>query len=179
MLADAGCAGVSVAGCHLPRQAAGGTLTRQPELAKSDFFTRPLSGAAIGTLLTGVERLQSVPGTARGNGGVAFDACGGAINRVGPGQTAFVHRDALFLAQYTTTWVAGAPAAGIARQRDWQRALYASMRPHASGQAYQNYADPDLATWRQAYYGANYPRLARTKAAYDPDGLFRFPQAIS
>ncbi len=178
MLVDAGCAGVSVEGCHLPWQAAGGTLTRQPELAKSDFFTRPLSGSAIGTLLTGVEKLQSVRGAPGGNGGVALDACGGAINRVRPGHTAYVHRDALFLAQYTTTWDTGARGGGVARQRDWQRALYASMRPYASGQAYQNYVDPDLTTWRQAYYGANYPRLARVKAAYDPDGLFRFPQAI-
>jgi FAD/FMN-containing dehydrogenase len=178
MLVEAGCAGVSVAGCHLPWQAPGGSLTRQPELAKSDFFTRPLSGSAIGTLLTGVEQLQSVRGAAGGNGGVAFDACGGAVNRVGAGQTAFVHRDALFLAQYTTTWDTGARPGGAARQRDWQRAFYASMRPYASGQAYQNYVDPDLTTWRQAYYGANYPRLARVKAAYDPDGLFRFPQAI-
>jgi hypothetical protein len=28
------------------------------------------------------------------------------------------------------------------------------------------------AEWRQHYWGANYPRLARVKAKYDPDGLF-------
>jgi FAD/FMN-containing dehydrogenase len=178
MLVDAGCAGLSVAECHLPGQAAGGRLTRQPELAKSDFFTRPLSSSAIGTLLAGLQKLQSVQGAAGGTGGVAFDACGGAINRVGAGQTAFVHRNALFLAQYTTTWDTGAQAGGVARQRDWQRACYASMRRYASGQAYQNYVDPDLTNWRQAYYGPNYQRLTQVKAAYDPDGLFRFPQAI-
>ena len=178
MLVDAGCADMSVAECHLPWQAAGGRLTRQPELAKSDFFTRPLSGPAIGTLLTAVQSLRSVPAVAGGAGGVAFDACGGAINRVGAGQTAFVHRDALFLAQYTTTWDTGAPAGAAGRLQDWLRACYASMRPYASGQAYQNYVDPDLGTWRQAYYGANYPRLTQVKAAYDPDRLFRFPQAI-
>jgi Berberine and berberine like len=115
---------------------------------------------------------------AGGAGGVAFDVCGGAINRVGAGQTAFVCRDALFLAQYTTTWDTGAPAEARGRQRDWLRACYASMRPYPSGQAYQNYVDPDLSTWRRAYYGANYPRLTQVKAAYDPARLFRFPQAI-
>jgi FAD/FMN-containing dehydrogenase len=53
------------------------------------------------------------------------------------------------------------------------------MHPYASGQAYQNYVDPDLADWREAYYGANYPRLARIKATYDPGRLFTFPQAIT
>jgi FAD/FMN-containing dehydrogenase len=179
MLVEAGCAQYDVAECHLPWQAAGGELGREPELAKSDFFTTPLSGSAIGTLLSGVEALQSVPGAPGGSGGVAFDACGGAINRVAPGDTAFVHRDALFLAQYTTTWNTGAPAAGVGRQAAWQRQFYASMRRYASGQCYQNYIDPSLANWRQAYYGANYPRLTQVKAAYDPDHLFRFPQAIS
>jgi FAD/FMN-containing dehydrogenase len=39
-------------------------------------------------------------------------------------------------------------------------------------------ADPTLATWRQAYYGANYTRLTQVKAAYDPDHVFSFPQGV-
>ena len=66
----------------------------------------------------------------------------------------------------------------MSRQHAWQQSFWRSMRPYASGQAYQNYIDPDLADWRQAYYGANYARLARIKAAYDPDRLFTFPQAV-
>ena len=89
-----------------------------------------------------------------------------------------MHRDALFVAQYTTDWTQGAGSAGIARQRAWQQSFWQSMRPYASGQAYQNYIDPTLSDWRQAYYGANYSRLAQIKAARDPSRLFSFPQAV-
>ena len=179
MLVEAGCASLSVPECHLPSQEPAGRLTRQPQLAKSDFYTRPLPGRGISELLAGVERLQGVAGAPGAAGGIALDALGGAINRVSPAATAFVHRDALFLAQYTTDWnSAGAGAAGVAAQAAWLRSFYASMRPYASGQAYQNYADPELPNWRQAYYGANYPRLQQVKAACDPHDTFRFPQSV-
>ena len=38
--------------------------------------------------------------------------------------------------------------------------------------AYVSESDYFLTGWREAFWGANYPRLARVKAAYDPDGLF-------
>jgi FAD/FMN-containing dehydrogenase len=179
MLYDAGCYGLTVDQCHLPWQAPGGQLTRQPSYAKSDFFTVKLPKAGIRALLAGVEALTGVPGASSGGGGVAFDAFGGALNRVAAGATAFVHRDALFLAQYTTEWGAGATASQVASQHRWLRKFYASMRPYASGQCYQNYADPDLANWQQAYYGANYPRLAHVKGLYDPGQVFRFAQGIT
>jgi FAD/FMN-containing dehydrogenase len=178
MLVEAGCASLSVDACHLPGQTAGGQLTRQPQYSKSDFFTQPLGSTAIGTMLSGVEKLLAAGPASSGRGGVAFDALGGAVNRVGAGASAFVHRDGLFLAQYTTDWSEGAPAAAVSRQHAWLRSLHGAAHRYASGQAYQNYIDPDLTGWRQAYYGANYPRLAQVKARYDPGRLFRFPQAI-
>jgi FAD/FMN-containing dehydrogenase len=178
MLVEAGCASLTVNECHLPTQNSQGRLSRASEYAKSDFFTKPLTSQAIGTLLSGVESLQRVSGAPGGSGGIAFDALGGAVNRVAPGATAFVHRNALFDAQYTTGWPVGSASAGIDRQHAWLRAFWQSMRPYASGQAYQNYIDPDLTNWRQAYYGANYARLAQIKAAYDPHRLFTFPQAV-
>jgi FAD/FMN-containing dehydrogenase len=178
MLVEAGCVSLTVSECHLPAQTSAGQLSRASESAKSDFFTRPLSSHGIGTMLTGVEDFQRVAGASGASGGIALDALGGAINRVAPGATAFVHRNALFDAQYTTTWPAGSASGPVARQRAWQQSFWQSMRPYASGQAYQNYIDPRLATWRQAYYGANYSRLTRVKAAYDPHRLFSFPQAV-
>jgi FAD/FMN-containing dehydrogenase len=179
MMIDAGCSGLTVDECHLPWQAPGGQLAREPAYAKSAFYTAKLPAAGIRTLIRGVERLRGVRGASSGSGGIAFDAFGGALNRVPAGATAFVHRDALFLAQYTTGWANGAPHGRVASQHAWLRAFYESMRRYASGQCYQNYIDPELTDWRQAYYGANYARLAHVKAVYDPGRLFRFPQAIT
>jgi hypothetical protein len=66
----------------------------------------------------------------------------GAVNRVAPGATAYVHRDGLFQAQYTTDWPGGAPASAIGRQQTWLRSFYGAAHRYASGQAYQNYIDP-------------------------------------
>jgi|CZKW01.1.fsa_nt_gi FAD/FMN-containing dehydrogenase len=176
MLLEAGCSGLSVAECHTRP---GGRLPRVPSYAKSDFFTQRLSASGVHALLAGIERLRGVRGTSGGVGAIAFDAFGGALNRVHPNSTAFVHRNALFLAQYSTSWNNPGSSGGVANQHKWLRSYYSSLHPHASGQAYQNYVDPDLTNWRQAYYGANYPRLSQVKAKYDPHQLFRFPQAIT
>ncbi len=186
MRVEAGCASLSVPQCHLPSQNPDGVLSREPSYARSDFYNRPLPASGIAAMLAEVERMTSVSGAPGASGGVAFDACGGAMNRVSPGATAFVHRSALFLAQYSIWWTAqsspgdpaGAGTPGVRRQRAWLDGFYAAMRPYASGEAYQNYADPGLADWERAYYGANYPRLQRVKAAVDPGDLFRFPQSV-
>jgi FAD/FMN-containing dehydrogenase len=181
MLVMAGCAGQTVAECRLPSQGPGGRFPRVPQFAKSDFFTQALRPGGIATMLHGVEAMQRVAGAAGGAGGIALDALGGAINQVKPGATAFVHRDALFDAQYTTNWSNGAGSTGIANQHAWLRSFWQSMRPYASGQAYQNYIDPDLTAkgaWKAAYYGANFARLAAVKGKYDPTRLFSFPQAV-
>lgn len=176
MLLEANCSGLSVHEC---RTGPGGRLPRVPSYAKSDFFTAKLSKSGIRTLLAGIEQLRHVHGTAGGVGAIAFDALGGAVNRVHPAATAFVHRDSLFLAQYSTSWRSPGSTSGIANQHAWLRSFYNSLHPHASGQAYQNYIDPDLTGWPKAYYGTNYPRLQQVKAKYDPHGLFTFPQAIT
>jgi len=43
---------------------------------------------------------------------------------------------------------------------------------------FQNFADPELEDWADAYYGPNYQRLVRVKARYDPANFFHFHQSL-
>ena len=166
----AGCLGRSIPACH-PSRVPGGTLGRDTFAGKSDYLREPLTQTAIGVLRTAIERRQLA---GQGSGVVLLDSYGGAINRVLAENTAFVHRDMRASLQYLAYWLA--PPAKTA-STVWLRELHAAMRPHVSGSAYQNYIDPELTTWRQAYYGSAYPRLTAVKTQYDPDRLFRFAQA--
>lgn len=176
MLYEAGCYNRSVAECHLPSQTPEGQLTRDTSQAKSDFFTSKLPANGINALVNAIEQSQnsSVPG----GSGIGFDASGGAINRVAKDATAFAHRDTLFSIQYTGSWTTDSSSSEIAANLSWLNSTWQAMRPYASGSAYQNYIDPDLSNWQQAYYGANLTRLKQVKKTYDPGNLFHFKQSI-
>ncbi|MEU3059476.1 FAD-binding oxidoreductase [Streptomyces subrutilus] len=179
----AGCADRTPAQCRLPGTLPGrdprGLLGRDSYAARSDFWPGGgLPGPAVAVVLDAVDRYAAaVP--RGGTGVVQFDGvCGGAVNRVPATATAFVHRGSGFLAQYLAYWPESAPGAEVARHRAWLDGLWQDLRPWAGGSAYQNYADPRLTGWREAYYGRNLPRLEAARRTYDPDRLFRFPQAV-
>ena len=92
----AGCLHRSQAACHTVGAAPSGQLPRDLFDAKSDYLSRPLPAAALSVLTAAIERRSQQPG----HGSVLFDAYGGAINRVAPGATAFVHREMLCALQY-------------------------------------------------------------------------------
>ncbi len=85
-----------------------------------------------------------------------FDAYGGAINSIAPGDTAFLNRDKLACLQYVAPW---APERVGVRRRSkpgaGSTASTGRCGPYVSGYAYLNYIDPKLADWQHAYYGAN------------------------
>jgi hypothetical protein len=83
-----------------------------------------------------------------------------------------------WLAHLAATWDANAAASLAEANHSWLTQLWQELRPFASGAAYQNYIDADLAQWQHAYYGSNLSRLQRVKAAYDPGNLFHFEQSI-
>ncbi|MGW2471458.1 FAD-binding oxidoreductase [Streptomyces sp. NPDC001665] len=179
MLVYAGCSGLTDEQCHLPGTTPGrtpqGALRRETYAAASDFYDRSLPPAGVSALLDAVQAFTRLAPGQGGGGSVALTALGGAVNRVDPQATAFVHRRSRMLAQYIGAWRPGAQ--GTAQQK-WLKDTHAAMRPYASGAAYQNYTDPSLANWRTAYYGSGAARLARVKKRYDPEGLFTYAQGV-
>ncbi|MFE9686372.1 FAD-binding oxidoreductase [Streptomyces sp. NPDC006285] len=170
----AGCSSFPAdAQCHLPGgtpgRSAQGALGRETYAARSDFFDRSISAAGTRTLLS---RISGVRG---GTGSIALTALGGAVNRVDPTATAFVHRRSRMLAQYIAAWRAG--TSGTTSEA-WLTGTHTAMRPHASGAAYQNYTDPTLNNWRKAYYGQAAPHLKSLKTKHDPTNFFTFPQSL-
>ncbi|MFE2646605.1 FAD-binding oxidoreductase [Streptomyces nigra] len=169
----AGCSSFSDERCHLPGDTPGrspqSALGRETYAARSDFFDRSLSAAGIRTLM---RQMESVRG---GSGSIALTALGGAVNRVSPTATAFVHRRSRMLAQYIGSWRAGTSGTAV---QSWLTAAHEAMRPYASGAAYQNYTDASLRNWRTAYYGDAATRLTKLKRQYDPEGFFTYPQAL-
>lgn len=176
MLYEAGCYRETVAQCHLPSQNSQGRLRRDLSAVKSDYYTRTLPRQGIDALVNAINRRHA--SSLLGEGGIGLDSLGGAINRVPANATAFVHRNALFSAQYSASWNAHDSAVVVAANRSWSNATWQAMRPYVSGEAYQNYIDPDLTNWQQAYYGSNLGRLQHIKAVYDPGNFFRFAQSI-
>ena len=172
---EAGCSGLSVASCHLSTERAGGRLSRSASAAKSSYVDEPLSGAKVETMVEAVTNLHQRAPTV--GGGLAFDAYGGAINRVASHDSAFVHRNKLAGIQASYSWSLDAPASVVAAGHEWLVWLGDHVFDARTG-AYQNYIDPSLADWPTAYYGTNLARLADIKRRYDPDNLFSFAQSI-
>jgi FAD binding domain/Berberine and berberine like len=167
----AGCLDEGFSACHTTGTYPGGTMPRASFYAKSDFFGRPLSARARATMVNWIERRQR---SGSGSGALLFDAYGGAYNRPAADATAFVHRDMLFSLQYLAYFGGGGGGAANA----WINGVWRALRPFASGQAYQNYIDPQLRGWQRAYYAGNLPRLREIKKQVDPEFRFRFRQAI-
>jgi FAD/FMN-containing dehydrogenase len=99
----------------------------------------------------------------------------GAAHDVAPSETAFSYRDA--------TW--GSVFAGVDHDpanvpaiRSWSIDYNEALRPYSAGGAYVNMMMDEGQERVQASYRDNYDRLARIKATYDPDNVFRVNQNI-
>jgi len=101
-------------------------------------------------------------------------AIDGAAARVGPDETAWGYRDARWAQVIAGVDPEPANAQAI---REWSRGYTDAVRPYAMAGGYLNFQmdEPDRV---RGMYGANYDRLARIKAHYDPENVFRVNQNI-
>jgi len=152
----AGCLGHTLPECSAPGS--------QPFAGSSSYLAKVPSTSQLDAFRAVVEQRGAA------SGALLIDAYGGAVNRIAPAATAFVHRRALASVQYF--------AVGAGSARSWVTSARSALASSMDGEAYVNYADPSLPNALHAYYGPNLPRLVQVKRRYDPNRLFRAPQGV-
>jgi len=118
---------------------------------------------------------------------------GGRINTIAPDATASAQRESILDIACTTGWV---DPREESMNLAWVRAFYRDLFAESGGVpvpgdaydgAFINHPDTDLADpalntsgvpWSTLYYKANYPRLQRIKARWDPRNVFRHKMSI-
>ncbi|HEY6104108.1 MAG TPA: FAD-binding oxidoreductase [bacterium] len=102
---------------------------------------------------------------------------GGAVAQRPIGGTAFAGREAAFAVNINAVWE---PPQQAEPQKQWARAVWDDLRPHASGTAYVNFLDDEGSERVRTTYGPSvYARLAALKRRYDPDNALRMNQNIT
>ena len=138
---------------------------------KADFF-RELSDEAI------AEHVRFGTNMPTGKSTMHLYPIDGVAGRVAQDATAWNYRDA----KWAQVMVGVSPdPADNEHMIKWTRDYWSALHPHSAGGAYVNMMmdSTDEGQDRvRASYGSNYDRLAKIKAKYDPDNLFRVNQNI-
>jgi FAD/FMN-containing dehydrogenase len=131
-------------------------------------FVNELSDAAIDVHLQYHESVPTWKST------MHLYSIDGAASRVGNDETAWAYRHATWAQVIAGVDPDPANAGAIS---DWARSYSDALKPYVLEGGYSNFAmdEPDRV---RGMYGANYERLARIKAQYDPDNVFRVNQNI-
>jgi aclacinomycin oxidase len=126
-------------------------------------------------------------------GVVGFATYGGRVNAVAPNATASAQRESIFDMACNTGWMDPQDAE---KNLKWVRAFYRDLFAETGGVpapsdaydgAFINHPDTDLAdptlntsgvSWETLYYKANYQRLQRIKARWDPRNVFHHALSI-
>ncbi|MDQ6945575.1 MAG: FAD-binding protein [Actinomycetota bacterium] len=105
-----------------------------------------------------------------------FEHLHGAMHRTDPARSAVGFHGASYNLLVNAKWLDPASdAANVA----WARDSFERMKPFVAGGAYVNYLLTEPEERIRAAYGAGtYDRLARLKAAYDPENVFQLNQNI-
>jgi FAD/FMN-containing dehydrogenase len=100
----------------------------------------------------------------------------GAVTRVRPEDSAFVHRAEGHSFAALALWAepdGAGPAAG------WVRDFFTAMQPHLRSGVYSNYLADEGDARVRAAYGSAYDRLVGLKRRWDPSNLFRSNQNVA
>ena len=126
-------------------------------------------------------------------GVVGLATYGGRVNTVAPDATASAQRSSILDTACNTGWL---DPAEEAKNLAWVRGFYRELFADTGGVpvpgdgydgAFINHPDTDLADpmlntsgvpWHTLYYQANYPRLQRVKAQWDPLDVFRHALSV-
>lgn len=101
---------------------------------------------------------------------------GGAIGQHANSHSAVGNRSADFVFNIAAAWD---QAEGDGANIEWARAAWRDMKQYSTGGTYINFLTEEETGDRiQAAYGANYDRLARVKAVWDPDNMFRMNKNV-
>ena len=106
---------------------------------------------------------------------ILFFPIHGAAARVAPDATAYPHRHGVHLGIYSLWDDPGETGPNIA----WVRETWSAIQPYAAGVYVNELGDDEGDDRVRQAYGGNYARLARIKARYDPDNLFRLNANIT
>ena len=134
----------------------------------ADFVT-DLTDEAVDLHLQYANQLPSVHST------MHLYPINGAPHRVGNNDTAWGYRDANFV--QVIVGVDPDPA-NNSRTIAWSKEYWRKMHPYSAGGAYVNMMMDEGQERVIAAYRDNYARLAKVKAKYDPQNLFRVNQNI-
>ena len=135
---------------------------------RADFFDE-LSDAAIEEHVTHGSRMPTMQSS------MHLYPIDGAAHEVANDATPWSYRQASWAQVIVGVDPDPAQAETLA---DWAKAYWQALHPHSAGGAYVNFMMDEGQDRVRATYSDNYPRLARIKAAYDPDNLFRVNQNI-
>ena len=129
-----------------------------------------LPGDAIDAIHAQAERM--LPGPAQ----LFIAAWGGEIGRVDPESSPLAGRDTRYVVHPLFLWV------DPAQDDHWielGRSFREALAPWASGDVYLNFVGDEGEQRRRAGFGRHHDRLARVKAQWDPDNVFRANQNIA
>jgi hypothetical protein len=125
-------------------------------------FLRNVEPGLVEALVSGVEPSDSRSFV------TIMSQLGGAIADVGPGDTAFAHRDASYDMLIGANWSDDAQSE---QQVQEMRDYWSTLAPFTHGFYVNNAMDEDVPRIRETYRG-NYDRLVALKNQYDPTNLF-------